>query len=263
MTQADGSFKTDHGSVCPTPKTCTQSPTVQVPVTENVQQTYQVQVPYTADGKLIEKSDYGKYGLKDNGRRGSDLDLERERLAVPPVIQKALVLVTDGHPSGDPSDSATGSETIDLPDADTWREQQLRRAQYSEFRLDGGKQGELESSKSESFLHGLESVKSASVYPYGEMGLTESESTSSPVKGKNDKSAEANKSVNGIIGQFRKDRDLTARLTGLPAEPLAGKANQLSGRSNDVDESAPSVDLESLVSQSELAFLVTKNDYCS
>ena len=134
--QADGSVKSETVKV-PYTENVQQNFTVQVPYTENVQQTYQLRVPYTADGKRIDKSDFGKYGLKENGQLGNDSGLERERLTVPPVIQKALVRVTDGHPSGDPSDSASGSETIDLPNADTWRGQQLRRAKYPESRLDG------------------------------------------------------------------------------------------------------------------------------
>ena len=80
--QADGSIKTETVKV-PHTEFVRPDYTESHTFTENVLQSYQVQVPYTADGKPIEKSDYGKYGLgSDGGMRGGQGLENEDRLSL-------------------------------------------------------------------------------------------------------------------------------------------------------------------------------------
>ena len=97
--QADGSFKEETIQVPYTEMS--QGSTVQVPYTENVEQSYTVEVPYTAEGKRIEKSDYDKYGL------------------------------------GDSESAAAPAESLQFPSVDEWKGERDRRSRVRGFRLAG------------------------------------------------------------------------------------------------------------------------------
>ena len=97
--QADGSFKEETIQV-PYAE-MSQGLTVQVPYTENVEQSYTVEVPYTVEGKRIEKSDYDKYGL------------------------------------GDFESAAAPAESLQFPSVDEWKGGQGRRSRVRGLRLAG------------------------------------------------------------------------------------------------------------------------------